>query len=37
VLRIENDLQQASTVSKVDEYEVAVVASSMNPTRNRNL
>jgi hypothetical protein len=37
VFRVEYDLQQATTVAKVDENQIAMVASSMNPTRNRNL
>jgi hypothetical protein len=37
VFGVEYDLQQAAAVAQVDEYQVAVVTASMNPTRNRNL
>jgi hypothetical protein len=37
VFGVEYHLQQAASVAQVDEYQVAVVAPSVNPTGNRYL
>ncbi len=36
-VRVENDLQQSLTVSQIDEYDAAVVATAVHPAAYRHL